>query len=117
MERYAAGDYAGAADALAGLASVLPADAPARALVWLYLGIARAQTGRTAEAVGALDEAARAGTGLVRERALWYRANARLALGETEAALGELRALAALGGDYELNAREKAEAIEAALGR
>jgi hypothetical protein len=67
--------------------------------------------------VVALDEAARAGTGLVRERALWYRANARLAAGEAEAALRELRALEALGGDYELNARDLAEAIEAALGR
>ncbi len=113
MDRYAAGDFAGAAQRLA----LWTASSPDDALANLYLGICRLQTGSIADATAPLDRAAEKGEDLVRERGLWYLGNARLALGEAEAALATLERLAELGGDYEPNARAKVAAIRSALGK
>jgi len=113
MDLYAKGDFAGAASRLAAFVERSPEDA----LAHLYLGICRLQTGSPREAIAPLARAAEIGEGLVKERALWYLGNARLALREGEAALEAFERLEALEGDYEPNAREKVRAIREALGR
>jgi tetratricopeptide (TPR) repeat protein len=117
MELYAEGEYGRAKDALAKVLTELDDEAPERALAWLYFGVANLQGPDSTGAEPALEEAARIGTGLVAERARWYLGNARLASGDVEGALAAFRDLEQLGGDYELNARQKIEAIEAASGR
>lgn len=109
LRAYRTADFAAAEEALRRVAAQRPGDA----LVHLYLGIARLQTGSPSAAVEPLRVAARSGTGLVRERGLWYLAGARLLLerpAEARAALEELRAEA---GDYAANAETLLEALDA----
>lgn len=100
MEHYAAGTFGPAAEALAALE---PTEA-GRALRDLYLGLCRAQTEEYEAADTALASAAEHGTGLVRERARWMRAQVRLALGDGDGARRILRALLEGGGEYAPNA-------------
>jgi tetratricopeptide (TPR) repeat protein len=113
MDSYGRGDYAGAAGRLVAFLEGAPADALAN----LYLGVCRLQTGDPGEAIAPLRRAAEGGDGLLRERALWYLGNAHLAAGDGERAREVFDRLAALGGDYEPNAREKLRAIRDAIGR
>lgn len=113
IERYAAGDFAAAETKLADLL----ADAPENPLFALYLGVARLQVGKAAEALAPLETAAARGEDLVQERALWYLASARLALADGPGAIEILERLVARAGDYEPNARDKLSAVRAALDR
>ena len=109
MEAYAALDFTAAASLLAECSAAEPGDA----LTHLYLGIARLQLGELASAVESLEQAAELGGGLLRDNARWYLANAHLALEETGDARRILAALASEESEWELNARELLEAIEA----
>lgn len=112
MELYRNADWERCAAALEDLR----AGGDERALLDLYLGIARAQAGREREAVTALQRAERGSTGLLRQHALWHRAHAHLALGEGPAAIGVLEELVALDEDYAPNARQLLSAVRDALG-
>lgn len=112
MQRYAAGDYAATIALLAPIAAERPADA----LTQLYLGVASLETGASADAVAALERAAQHGEGLLTERALWYLAHAQLAQRDVARAIETLQRLIAAEGDYELNARDKLEAVRQETG-
>ena len=111
MAHYAAGDFDAAASALAPAFERNREDA----LAALYLGISLLQTDARADAAGALGAAAEHGEGLIQERALWYLSNAALRDGDHARALSLLDRLIALGGDYELNARDLAAEVRSAL--
>jgi len=113
VERLAAGETDAAMRELERLRASLAPDAPERPLADLYLGLAAVRAGALERALAPLEAAAKDGVGLVRERALWYLANARLALADVDGAEADLRRLEALGGDYAPNAREKLAAIAA----
>lgn len=110
MTAYAGADFAEAARLLAQISAAAPDHVPTH----LYLGISRLQIDDTWSAIAPLTAAATNGTGLARARALWYLANAHLALGDAIRAGDILETL--VGTDYELNARELIEAIDAVLG-
>jgi len=107
MESYRDGDFERAAQDLAAVA----VEAPDDPLTHLYLGIARLQLDEHRDAVAALEVAAGAEPLLLRERALWYLANAWLARSDVDRAHSTLEDLAAIEGDYELNARDLLDAI------
>jgi len=109
MHAYAAGDFAAAAEGLDALA----ASGDERPLVFLYLGVARLQLAESAAAVSALERAVRDGAGLLRERALWYLGNAHLVAGDAARARETFERLEAVGGEYEVNAQQVLEALDA----
>ena len=123
MASYTEGDHAAAAGRLAEVletsASSAPLEGEGRALLFLYLGIARLQIGDAGGAESALrrgcTEPSEEGEELVRERTLWYLAQARLLLEDTDGALATLTQLEELQGDYEWNARELGARVRAAL--
>jgi len=87
-----------------------------RALLDLYLGVARLQVGELERASADLARAAEGGTGMVRERSLWYLAQARLASGDSGGARSALERLLALAGEYAPNARALLAEIDRATG-
>jgi len=109
MESYERGDLRATAESLAPRAAERPTDA----LLHLYLGIARLELEESDLAVDALEIAARTGEGMLQEQALWYASHARLAAGDLPAAINTLERLAALAGDYELDAHEKLTQLRA----
>jgi hypothetical protein len=111
LQDYAEGRFAEAAAKLASL------HGESDALVQLYLGLSLYAKGAPADAEPPLRRAAELGEGLLREHALWYLGHAALAQEHPNAALEVFQRLEALAGDYELNAREKAASVRAALER
>ena len=107
LSAYSEGDYERAAARLESLASA----GDERALLQLYLGVARLQLGELARARTALALAVENGEGLLAERASWYLGNAHLLAGDASAARPIFERLAAGGGEYELNARAVLDAL------
>lgn len=111
LEAYAAARWSDAASGFEQVLGAGEATGPAAALPSLYLGIARLQLNDAPAAVAALEVASEVGAGLLRERALWYLANAHLLAGDAPAATQVFGRLARMEGDYELNALEKLEQL------
>lgn len=113
MERYRAGDWAGA---ITDLSAALPTlgNSDAGLEVRLYLGICLLQTGRPAEAVPLLESAGTSVNRAVSERACWYRAQAHLLLGQVPDARILLNELSRISAPY---ARPASEQLLALRGR
>lgn len=110
---FAARAYAAAAEDLGVLLEARPEDA----LTHFYLGVARLQLGQHELALAALRRVAEAGEGLLAEQALWYSAQAQLALEHGLEARALLQRLVDADGDYEPNARAQLALLEPLLGR
>ena len=101
MERYAARDWAGAAEELAFLLEAQPAHGPAR----FYSAAAHEQLGELAVAESDYRRVAAEQTGLLAEHARWRLANLLLAREDVAGACAELEPLAAGAGAFAANAR------------
>jgi tetratricopeptide (TPR) repeat protein len=101
LERVAVRDWAAAEGELAAVVAARPDTALAR----FHLGLARLQLGQLEAALPELAAARALASDLLAEEALWYQAQALLALGRTDEARALLRELVELDGDLEPNAR------------
>ena len=124
MDHFTAGNWPAAAEQLSRADRMLradpeggPPDQPLFApMVTMYLGVSLLQAGRTQEALAVLDEVAQPQVARpLRERGLWYGAQARLLLGDGP---GALRELDELGGSpvYGGKAPELAALVRKRLG-
>ena len=111
LEAFGARDYRLAAERL----QALDESRPDGALTLFYLGVARLELGEHEPALAALGRAAELGTSLLVEQALWYRAQAHLALDQGAEARAVLRRLVELDGDFEPNARALLAELEPLL--
>jgi hypothetical protein len=102
MAAYRRGDYAGAERRLAARLRESPDDRAAQ----LYRGVALVLLRRAPEAIAPLAEAAEHGEPALAAEARWYLALARLEAGAREAAIADLRRLAADDGQRRAAARE-----------
>lgn len=102
MEQYARQEYDKAVPLFAQVLEEKPDHLPSA----LYLGICRLQSGDLRNAKPVFEQAASRGSGLLKERSLWYLGNTCLKLDEKEEALRWFKELEALGGDFELNAKD-----------
>lgn len=108
IEAYRKSDFAVAA----GLLEQVVSRKNDAALPHLYLGVSLLQLGAVRDSLEPLRIAAQRGVDLVRERAIWYLANAHLLLEDGAAARAALEELLQLGGDYAPNARELLGALD-----
>lgn len=106
MERYARGDYAGAAEGLRALAS-------ADVRVSFYLGASELMIGRPDAAIDALDRVVASGHAAYAESAHLLLAKAWLARRRVPEARRELTTCAALGGAHADEARKLLERLDA----
>lgn len=102
MNRYASGDYAGAA---AALDAVLRRE-PTHLQALFYGGVSALLAGRHEDGVARLQKVIAAGDTPYLEEARFYLAKAYLQRGDVEAAERELERVIALRGDLEVTARE-----------
>jgi len=102
MHAYGQSEFTAASKELRAVCETRPDDA----LAHLYYGIAASQTDDKRQAIAPLRVAADKGTGLLKERALWFLANVYLNTEQVDEARTTLGTLRDLDGDYAINAEE-----------